>query len=222
MEQYYLLAWSGGKDCSFALYEFLKQESSPVRLFATVTHDYDRVSMHGVRTELIKVQAEALNLPLEILRIPKKCSNQLYETMMEKTLAEHKAKGCQGVIFGDIFLAEIRKYRERNIAKAAMKAIFPLWGKSTEEISKSFIKEGFKAVITCVDAQLLDKSFAGKVYDQSFLLDLPPGIDPCGENGEFHTFTYGGPLFQKFVPFKKGEIILREKRFYYCDLKLKR
>jgi uncharacterized protein (TIGR00290 family) len=214
-----LLAWSGGKDSAMALHEL--QSTGAYRVLAlltTVTEQYDRVSMHGVRTTLLERQSESLGLPLEKVYIGKDASNAEYEAQMRDSLAYYKARGVSSVVFGDLYLEDVRRYREENLLKAGMKGLFPLWGRDTRELAHSFIELGFKAVITCVDSSLLDGTFVGRDFDERFLSELPPAVDPCGENGEFHSFVYDGPMFRGRILHEKGEIVLRDSRFYYCDL----
>jgi uncharacterized protein (TIGR00290 family) len=226
-----LLAWSGGKDSALALYELLQNDGYDVAaLLTTVTEDYGRISMHGVREVLLDCQAESMGLPLEKVYITKDSSNEEYEARMAEKLAHCRDQGIPSVAFGDIFLEDLRRYREEKLAKANMKAIFPLWKRQTEEIAREFIRLGFKAIITCVDTHALDavgdarraplqfKDFVGREFDEDFLSELPQHVDPCGENGEFHSFVYDGPLFKEPVRFTKGEIVLRDERFCYCDL----
>lgn len=216
-----LLAWSGGKDSALALYELLKSNLyEVVSLLVTITSDYDRVSMHGVRRELIERQALALGFPLDIVLIPKNCTNEEYEKRMEEKMICYKNKGVEKVAFGDIFLEDVREYRERNLARAGMEGVFPIWGRTSRELAESFIEMGFKAVTTCVDGKALTKDFVGREFNREFIASLPPESDPSGENGEFHTFVYDGPIFKEKVAFKRGEIVLREGRFYFCDLLL--
>jgi uncharacterized protein (TIGR00290 family) len=167
---------------------------------------------------LLEQQAKALCIPLEEMFITKGASDAEYEDELLKMLKRHRDNGVFSVVFGDIFLEDVRKYRERIWAKAGMKGIFPLWKKDTNDLACTFINLGFKAIITSIDSNVLGKSFAGREYDEKFLSDLPANVDPCGENGEFHSFVYDGPLFCKRIGFKKGEIVLRDNRFYYCDL----
>ena len=217
MEQV-LFCWSGGKDSALALYEITKnQKYEVVSLLTTVTGDYDRISMHGVPRVLLERQAECLGLPLDIVFIPKDCSNGEYEARMRETLTGFKREGVSSVVFGDIFLEGIREYREKNLAEVDMKAVFPLWGKDTAELARSFISSGFEAITTCIDSRILDKRFIGRTINEQFLSELPPEIDPCGENGEFHSFVLNGPLFKDRVACTRGEIVLRES-FYFCDL----
>ena len=214
-----IILWSGGKDSALALYEILKSGRYEVlELLTTVAKDQDKVSIHEVRRVLLEQQANALGFPLEKTFISKGASDAEYEKELLKALKRHADNGVSSVVFGDIFLEDIRKYREYILAKAEMKGIFPLWKRDTDELARTFINLGFKAVITSVDSRVLRKDFAGREYDEKFLSDLPPNVDPCGENGEFHTFVYNGPIFCEQVNFEKGEIVLRENRFYSCDL----
>jgi uncharacterized protein (TIGR00290 family) len=214
-----ILTWSGGKDSALALHDIQNNnEYQVVGLLTTITEDYDRVSMHGIRRVLLEKQAHSLGLPLDEVFIPKKVSNEEYEKKMQYILEKYQKDGVKLVAFGDIFLEDVRKYREENLAKVGMKGFFPLWKKDTEELASSFIDLGFSALITCVDSQFLDGKFVGRPFDKQFLSDLPSSVDSCGENGEFHSFVYDGPIFKKEISYKKGEIVLRENRFYYCDL----
>ena len=214
-----LFAWSGGKDSAMALYEVLKSRKYDVAaLLTTVTQDYDRISMHGVRRVLLEQQAALLGLPLETVLISKCSSNEEYEAKMKEKLICYKQKGITSVVFGDIFLEDLKKYRENNLAKVDLKGVFPIWKRATHELAAAFIDLGFRAIITCVDSKFLDRSFTGRVFDKQFLSDLPSGVDPCGENGEFHSFVYDGPIFSSGITFEKGQVVLRDNRFYYCDL----
>lgn len=214
-----IFAWSGGKDSAMALYEIKKLGDHKILvLLTTVTEDYDRISMHGVRNFLLEQQAESLCLPLEKVYISKNSSNEEYETRMKEKLIYYQNKGASSVVFGDIFLEDLKKYREENLSKIRMKGIFPVWKKDTSEMARLFISLGFKAIITCVDSNYLDKKFAGRIFDEQFLTELPSDVDLCGENGEFHSFVFDGPIFKKTVRFKKGEVVLRDNRFYFCDL----
>ncbi len=214
-----ILAWSGGKDSAMALYELKRENAAEIAaLLTTVTEGYDRISMHGVRRRLLLEQAEALGYPLEEITIPQNCSNEIYENRMQTVLERFKEQGVSTVAFGDLFLEDIRSYREKNLSRIGMRAIFPLWGKDTARLAREFIRLGFRAFITCADTQVLDRKFSGREYDDVFLDDLPQGIDPCGENGEFHSFVYDGPVFSGPVEVKRGVKGLRDGRFYYCDL----
>ena len=214
-----LFSWSGGKDSALALYEVLGDRGYDiVSLLTTVTGGYDRVSMHGVRSALLEKQADSLGLRLEKVIIPRDASNEEYEISLEKAILKYRKSGVNAVIYGDIFLEEIRKYRENQLGNLGLGCVFPIWGRDSLTLARTFIEAGFKAVVVCVDSTLLDRLFAGREFDNDFLSDLPPAIDRCGENGEFHTFVYDGPIFRERVEFERGEIVLRDGRFYYCDL----
>ncbi len=214
-----LVSWSGGKDCAYALDTYLGGHHPEVlALLTTVTEGYDRISMHGVRRALVQSQAAALGLPLDEILIPQQCSNEQYEQLMGSAMGKYANLGVTGVVFGDLFLEDVRKYREEKLAALGMKAIFPIWGIPTHELAPALIDRGFKAVVACVDTAAIDGEFVGREFDERFLADLPAGADPCGENGEFHTFVYDGPPFSNAIAFRRGEKILRERRFYYCDL----
>jgi len=219
MTEKVLFTWSGGKDSVLALYEIQKKDDQEVvALLTTLTEGYDRISMHGVRSILLEHQANSLGLPIEKVYISKNSSNEEYEAKMREVLQKYLTGGVSSVVFGDIFLEDLRKYREDNLSKIGMKAIFPIWKRNTVELARGFIDLGFKAVITCVDSNVLDKAFVGRLYDQQFLSELPSTVDPCGENGEFHSFVYDGPIFEKRVSYTKGEIVFRDNRYWYCDL----
>ena len=219
MREKVVVAWSGGKDSALALYEVLNSGSYEVlELLTTVTKDNSRISIHDVRRVLLEQQAQALRIPLEELFIPKGASDAEYEDKLLKALKRHRDNGVSSVVFGDLFLEDIRKYRERILEKVGMNGVFPLWKKDTRKLARTFISLGFKAVITSVDSNVLGKDFAGREYNEKFLSDLPVNVDPCGENGEFHTFVYNGPIFCEKVPFKKGALTLKDNRFYSCDL----
>ena len=210
---------SAGKDSLLALYELQQQNKYQVdTLLTTVTGGYDRISMHGVRRSLLCQQARSLGLPLEVVEITKDASNNEYEQKMESVLLRYKTRGVNAVAFGDLFLEGVRDYRIKNLSKVKMDALFPLWGRPTAGLCERFIQLGFKAVVSCIDEKSLDKSFVGRDYNFDFLNDLPSNVDPCGENGEFHSFVYDGPNFICPVKFKKGDIVLRDKRFWYTDL----
>jgi uncharacterized protein (TIGR00290 family) len=213
-----LLSWSGGKDSCLALHETMKDKRiEVVSLLTTIARAYDRVSIHGVRRVLLEQQAQALGLPLETVLISSRSSNEEYEARMKAILQKHIKLGVSGVVFGDLFLEDLRKYRESRLKKLGLKGIFPLWKRDTAKVARDFIKLGFKAVVTCVDKKSLGGEFAGRDYDERFLDDLPTGVDPCGENGEFHSFVYDGPLFAQKIALKKGRCVLKRKRFYFCD-----
>lgn len=218
MPQKVLVAWSGGKDSALALHEILQSPHYEVAsLLTTLTADYDRVSMHGVRHTLLEMQAQALRLPVHQVFISKGATNEEYESQMEAALYHFRPLGVSTVVFGDIHLEDVRKYREDNLAKAKMKALFPLWGRDSAEVANTFVEVGFKAIVTCVDSKALARDFCGRVIDRHFLADLPHSVDPCGENGEFHSFVFDGPVFTRSVPFAVGEIVHRDT-LYFCDL----
>ncbi len=214
-----LFSWSGGKDSAMALYEILAaQQHQVAALLTTVTEDYQRISMHGVRRVLLQQQAAALGFPLEEIMITKHSSDHDYESKMAEVLMRYQEQGVRSVVFGDIFLEDLKVYREKNLAKLNMKGIFPIWKRDTGELIRSFIRSGFKAITVCVDTQVLDGGFVGRVIDEQFIADLPKGVDVCGENGEYHSFVSEGPIFKKKIAYKPGETVLRDGRFYYCDL----
>ena len=213
-----LMSWSGGKDSCLALYEIQKSPDYRVAaLLTTITREYDRISMHGVRRALLERQATSLGLPLHQVLISKGANNEEYETAMAQAFNEYHQNGIDSVVFGDLFLEEIRAYRDQFLAKHGMKGLYPVWQRNTANFIKEFTELAFKAVLSCVDSKTLDKSFAGKTIDEAFISSLPTNVDPCGENGEFHTFVYDGPNFAKPVEFSLGEVILREG-FWFRDL----
>jgi uncharacterized protein (TIGR00290 family) len=214
-----ILAWSGGKDSAMALHEVRRAGLYTIeRLLTTVTADYDRVCMHGVRTALLERQAAALGLPLDKIYLAANESQEGCDAKMQAYLARCRQQGTETVVFGDLFLEEVRQYRERNLSRVDMRAVFPLWQKDTKALAQAFIQTGFQAIITCVDLNALAPAFAGRDYDAAFLADLPAAVDPCGERGEFHSFVYGGPLFRAPISFTRGCTIVREERFAYLDL----
>ena len=218
MEQV-LVSWSGGKDSAMALYEILQNKQYDViALLTTVTRDFDRISMHGVRRALLKKQTESLGLTLEEVFIPSNASNEVYERSMAEHLAKYRELGVTSVVFGDIFLEDLRKYREEQLGLMNLKCKFPIWKRDSRELTRSFIASGFRGITTCVDTTALSQEFAGREINETFLSELPPGVDPCGENGEYHSFVYDGPLFKEPVSFTAGQKTLRENRFCYCDL----
>jgi uncharacterized protein (TIGR00290 family) len=214
-----VISWSGGKDSSMALHEILESRQYQVAaLLTTVTEDYDRISMHGVRCILLERQAQSLGLPLDKVLISRQSPNEEYEARMAQALMKHMESGVTSVVFGDIFLEDLRKYREKNLAALGMKGIFPLWKSHTDQLMRSFIALGFKAITVCVDTQALDGRFVGRTIDRQFMIDLPKTADVCGENGEYHSFVYNGPIFKQGISYKVGETDLRDNRFNYCDL----
>lgn len=213
-----LVSWSGGKDSCLALHELRQAGSHRVAaLLTTVTRDYDRVSMHGVRRVLLERQAESIGLPLRQALIQAGATNEEYERATAEIFMEYRTRGIDTVVFGDLFLEDVRAYREEFLARQGMRGLYPVWMRDTGEFVREFIALGFKAVVTCVSSEALDGSFAGRLIDGEFLAALPPGVDPCGENGEFHTFVFDGPSFSQRVRFAVGERVLRGS-FWFCDL----
>jgi uncharacterized protein (TIGR00290 family) len=213
-----LFCWSGGKDSAMALHALQAASDCHVAaLLTTITEEYDRISMHGVRRVLLERQAESLGLPLHPVLIPTQCINAIYEERMEEALEQHFARGVRRVAFGDIFLEDLRVYREKNLAQVGMQALFPIWKRDTHELAREFVRLGFREVAVCVDPRVLDASFAGRELDASFFADLPPGVDPCGENGEFHTYVFDGPIFKTPIAVRVGEKVMRDG-FCFCDL----
>ncbi len=202
--------WSGGKDSSLALYHILKNKEYDVQaLMTTVNSKFDRISMHGVRKELLYAQGEAIGLPIKEIRLPEKPTMSEYDETMQNVLTELKADGVTHSIFGDIFLEDLKKYREERLAEVGLKAHFPLWKRDTTELVHEFIDLGFKTVVVCVKSELLSGEFAGRVIDKDFLKDLPKNVDPCGENGEFHTYVFDGPIFKNPIKYELGEKVFR-------------
>ncbi len=215
-----LLTWSTGKDCAWALHVLSQsREVEVVGLLTTITGPYERVSMHGVRTELLEAQARRLLLSLRKIIIPSPCSNEAYESAMGECLAAARDEGVRAVVHGDIFLESVRKYREEKLAQIGMKALFPLWGADTAQLAREMIAAGLKAYLTCLDPRHLPREFAGRLFDESFLADLPKTVDPLGEHGEFHTFCFDAPVFSSPIPVTPGQIVEREG-FVFTDLTL--
>jgi len=214
-----ILCWSGGKDSALTLHELRKSgKYEVVTLLTTLTRDYDRVCMHGVRRILLEQQAESLALPLEKIFISKNASNEEYESRMREVLERYGAEGVCAVVFGDIFLEDLRKYREEKLSQVGMKSLFPIWKRDTAKLACEFINLGYEAIVTCANSNLLDSTLVGRAFDEQFLSTLPEAVDPCGENGEFHSFVSDGPIFQRQIPHTTGETVLRDNGFYYCDL----
>ena len=203
--------WSGGKDSAFALHQVLHQGKYQVDcLLTSVNAVHNRVSMHGVRRTMLEAQAESIGIPLVTLEMPEQPSMLDYESLMLKTVCKLQDQGFTHSIFGDIFLEDLRKYREAKLAPVGMQAVFPIWKIDTGKLVRQFLDAGFKTIVVCVNDLFLDKSFCGRIVDEQFLDDLPPGVDPCGENGEFHTFVFDGPIFKHALPFSTGEIVYKE------------
>ncbi len=186
-------------------------------LVTTVTEGFDRISMHGVRRALLEAQAAALGTPLEIVYIPMDATHTAYQSSMEAAFTRYRQHGITTVAFGDLFLVGVRRYREEWLARLEMQAIFPMWHQDTARLALAFVDQGFRAIVTCVDTTVLAPSFAGRMFDYQFLQDLPATVDPCGENGEFHSFVFDGPIFQHTVSFAKGHVVQRDSRCF-CDL----
>ena len=215
-----LVAWSSGKDSAFALHEARRTgELDVIGLLTTLTDDYGRVSMHGVREELLDRQAEALGLPCRKVRIPAGCVNADYERAMGAAVAAAREDGVARIVFGDLFLADVRAYRERMLAGSGIEPVFPLWGRPTATLAREMVASGLEARIVCLDPRRLAPSFAGRAFDASFLAELPGAVDPCGENGEFHTCVTGGPMFERPVPVATGETVTRDG-FVFTDLRI--
>jgi uncharacterized protein (TIGR00290 family) len=228
-----LFNWSSGKDSALALYKILKEDKFEVAcLLTSINEEYQRISMHGVHVSLLEQQASSIGLPLIKMEIPKEPSMDQYRDIMNKTMTDIKSQGITHSIFGDIFLEDLRKYRENQLMDIEMEAVFPLWKKDTTHLINEFLELGFKTIVTCVNETYLDKSFAGRIIDESFIRDLPKNVDPCGENGEFHTFTFDGPIFKNSIQFEVGEIVKKtypkpkteesklegDYVFWFCDL----
>jgi uncharacterized protein (TIGR00290 family) len=216
-----IMSWSGGKDSAMALHELLKAgDYEVVALLTSVSAEYRRISHHGVREVLLEQQAQAIGIPLEKVYLPSNngqpCTNDVYEKIMADVMAKFQSQGVQTVAFGDLFLEDLRAWREANLAKAGMRGIFPIWKWGTTALARDVIARGFKAYLSCVEGEV-GPGFAGRAYDQSLLDDLPAGIDPCGENGEFHSFVHAGPIFANPVSVRVGDIVVRDGR-YYADL----
>ncbi len=203
-----LFNWSSGKDSALALYKILQKNQYEVStLLTSINEEFQRVSMHGVHVSLLEKQAESLRIPLVKMELPKEPSMEEYQKIMGNTMAEIQALGVTHSIFGDIFLEDLRKYREQQLNAIGMQAVFPLWKKDTSILIREFLDLGFKTIVTCVNGSYLDKGFAGRMIDHDFIKDLPENVDPCGENGEFHTFTFDGPIFKTPVAFEIGETV---------------
>lgn len=216
-----VMSWSGGKDSALALYELERDPRyEVVGLMTSLSDEYRRISHHGVREELLDAQAAAIGLPLIKIYLPSgkdsPCTNEVYEEIMSRAMNDLKAQGVYTVGFGDLFLEDLRAWREQNLAKAGMSGVFPIWNRDTQKLSRQIIAMGFKAILSCVEGRV-GPGFVGRAYDDGLLDDLPEGIDPCGEYGEFHSYVYDGPCFSRPVAIEVGETVVRDGR-YYADL----
>jgi uncharacterized protein (TIGR00290 family) len=221
MKEPVVMSWSGGKDSAMALHELLQVgEYEVVGLMTTVSEEYHRVSHHGVREALLDEQAAAIGIPLEKIYLPSSeaggCTNEIYEVLMGCVMARQRAKGVWTIAFGDLFLEDLRAWREANLAKAGMRGVFPIWKRDTTELAHEVIGLGYKAYLSCVEGRV-GPGFAGRAYDEELLRELPPGIDVCGEYGEFHSFVYDGPIFRRRVSVRVSEVVVRDGR-YYADI----
>ena len=218
MKKKTLLSWSSGKDSAWALHLLRQDPDMEVMgLFCTINREFERVAMHAVRVELVRRQAQNAGLPIQFIPIPHPCSDAEYGAIMRDFVDRAKKSGIDCFAFGDIFLQDIRRYREANLAASGIAPLFPLWGRPTEKLSGEMVNGGLRATVTCIDPKRLPADFAGREYDESFLQRLPAAVDPCGENGEFHTFAYAGPMFTKPVNVTVGETVARDG-FTFTDL----
>lgn len=218
MKDKVVVSWSGGKDSMFALDHILQEGKYEVEsLLTTITSGYGRISMHGVREKLLEQQASALGFPIRKMYIPQHCTHSIYQQLMVKELQKIKQNGIDTVVFGDIFLEDVRAYREKLAQESNIECIYPLWQVSTETLITAFMERGFKTITSCIDTEKLPPSFLGTVIDSHFVAELPDKVDPCGEHGEFHTFVYDGPVFKHAIRFSVGETVERGQ-FHFCEL----
>ncbi len=214
-----IVCWSSGKDSAWTLHTLRQSRAYEiVALLTTITHDFDRVSMHGVRRQLLEAQAEAAGLPLWPVEIPSPCANDEYERAMAAAMQRAVAEGVEVIAFGDLFLRDVREYREQRLAGSGVRPIFPLWGRPTPALAREMIDAGLRARITCVDPRTMPPELAGRDFDHDLLGALPPHVDHCGEHGEFHTFAYDGPMFRAPIPISTGETVERDG-FVFTDLR---
>ena len=212
-----LLSWSSGKDSGWALHVLRQQGQAPAALLTTINEVYDRVAMHGVRSEILALQAEAAGLPLRTVRLPSPCSNAIYEDRMRTAVSQAVADGFTHVAFGDLFLEDIRAYREERLRGTGLAPLFPLWKAPTHRLAEQMIADGLQAYLTCVDPRSLDPSFAGRPFDRRLLAELPAGVDPCGERGEFHTCVTAGPMLTTDLRVRVGDVVERDS-FVFADI----
>lgn len=213
-----LLSWSSGKDSAWSLHVLRSMpEYDVVGLLTTFNQSADRVAMHGVRRSLVRAQAAAVDLPLWEIELPWPCSNERYEAAMRSACERAVHDGIECVAFGDLFLTDIRAYREKQLSGTGLEPLFPVWGFPTHALAREMIHAGLRAKLTCVDSGQIDPNFAGRDFDTQLLSDLPTSADPCGENGEFHSFVYAGPMFRQAIPIQTGEVV-RNEQFFYTDL----
>ena len=213
-----LISWSSGKDCAWSLHLLRQQpDIEVVGLLTTINAEFDRVAMHGTRRSILEAQAESVGLPLWQIPLPWPCSNEIYEQRMSQACGRAISEGITAIAFGDLFLQDIRSYREARLKPTGLEPLFPLWGIPTGELAQQMIAGGLHARVVCVDSRQLDSAFAGRDFDAEFLADLPSSVDPCGENGEFHTCVYDGPIFSYPIPLESGDTISRNG-FIYTDL----
>jgi uncharacterized protein (TIGR00290 family) len=218
MKEKIVFSWSGGKDSTLALHEIRRSgRYEVVALLTTVTRQYQRICMHGVRESLLEAQAAALGIPCEKIYMSDSPTNQEYEEKLRAALDAHKARGIRRVAFGDIFLEDLKAYRDKNLAAWGLEGIYPIWKRDSRRLIGDFVSQGFKGVLVCIDQRVLPESWAGRAIDEAFLGDVPPGVDPCGENGEYHTFVYDGPIFQDKIDITLGERVVRAP-FVYQDV----
>ena len=221
MREPIVLSWSGGKDSSLALATLRADpDVEVISLLTSVTRGYERISIHGVRRSLLRAQAEAVRLPLHEFTIDPGCSNDAYEAAFLAAVAQVRVNHptLTRLAFGDLFLREVRDYRERLLERGGVSGLFPLWDMDTRALAERFVADGYRARLVCVDTTQLSGTFAGRSFDRDFLAELPASVDPCGERGEFHTFVSDGPIFAEPVAYQVGEQVLRDDRFAYCDL----
>lgn len=215
-----LFSWSGGKDSALALYRILQNDEFDVMAMLTTLSEKKKVPMHEVDESLIRRQADSIGLPLVPVYIPEHADNDTYEKRLSETLADFRRQGVEKVVHADIFLEDIKSYRDKQLAKLDMEGVYPLWGQDTAKLAEQFVSLGFESIVTCVDTSVLGREFVGRNYNRKFLSDLPDDVDPCGENGEFHTFVYAGPIFREPITFEKTNTFTTwDGRFYHVGLK---